>query len=107
MTTEETPFRRPNPLATVSLVLGILTLTGQFLGFCMFYCTPFLLAVPTVLTLATGWFGLRQARQTGVGAEAAIVGLVLGFSSLAMSLFWVGLMFLYALLLTLVAAVGA
>jgi len=99
---EEPPVHRPNPLATLSMVLGILTLSGQVFGICTTMCTPLFLGLPTILTLFMAWYGLRQARQTGVGLEASIIGLITGGVNLALNLIWVLLTALAGLLWVLV-----
>ncbi len=94
---------RPNYLATISLVLGIASLLGQACGACMFWCAPFALALPTGLALFTGWYGLRQARETGVGATAAILGLTCAWSSVAIGSVWLVMTGFYALMMVLIA----
>ncbi|MBW1878778.1 MAG: hypothetical protein JRI25_01395 [Deltaproteobacteria bacterium] len=99
---DDASFHRPNYLAIVSLVLGCLSLMGQVISLCFFPCSIVILAIPTVLTLATGYFGWRQAQQTNDGREVAIVGIILGLISLTMSLFWVAIAFLYFLVIAAV-----
>jgi hypothetical protein len=94
---DDAPFHRPNYLAIISLIMGCLSLMGQVISLCFFPCSFVILAIPTVLTLATGYFGWRQAQLTNEGREMAIVGIILGLISLTMSLFWVALMLLYFL----------
>lgn len=84
----EAPVQRPNPLATLSLVLGILTTAGQCFAVCLTLCTPIALGLPTALTLFTGWYGLRQARETGVGLVPAVTGLTLGVVNFAINVLW-------------------
>jgi len=98
MQDEDAPFHRPNYLAILSLVMGCLSLMGQVISLCFFPCSFVILAIPTTMTLATGFFGWRQAQQSGEGREMAIVGIILGMISLAMSLFWVAITFIYFLL---------
>lgn len=106
MDEHEGDFRRPNYLATTSLVLGGLTLMAQVLAVCLTFCTPFLLAFPTVVTLVAGGFGYKQSQQTGVGREQAVIGLALGGVNLLIGLFWIALTTLYGLLVMLVFALG-
>ena len=91
-------FRRPNTLALLSLLGGLLTLLGQGLCLYLWLCTPFFLAPPTILTLGLGWLGFKQSQRTGVGELEAVLGLTLGGINLLIGLFWLALLCLLGLL---------
>jgi hypothetical protein len=90
----------------VSVLLGSVTLTAQVLGPCLFYVWGFVLAVPTAVGLLVAWFGMRQARQTGVGLETAVVGLTLALSNLALSFVWLSLTAIYAFVVVFVVVIA-
>jgi hypothetical protein len=90
----KTPFRRPNPLATVSLVLGLVSLIGQCSVVCLTMFTPLFLAPLSTVGLLTGWFGAVQARRSGVGMDLAAAGISLNLASLLVDLVWVALIVL-------------
>lgn len=66
-----------NPMATASMVLGIIGVAIAWLPFVVV-----LGAVAAVLALAFGAVGLRRASASGIGTSRAVVGLVTGVSGL-------------------------